>query len=178
MKYVTLAILVIVAFGLHYLGASWTGLLQEAAVPSGSAGFSAPQSVASVLPPWAVALFPVAVLFLTTMLGIAARVIWDPPEGNIWAQFRKTGKALLLAPLVLYPSFGLAIHHPDAVIASLFAFQNGFFWESILLGRSFTPNASTVPAVAPGVAVSPAPGVSSGSASDTPPANPNLGKNN
>ena len=169
MKYMTLAVVLVAAFFLNFAGASLTGLVKEAATPAGSAGFSAPQSVSSVLPAWAVSMFPVAILFLSTLLGIAVRVIWDPPGMSFWARFRKTTKALLLSPLVLYPSLGLAIHSPDPVVASLFAFQNGFFWESILRGRSFDPN--------PGVGLAPAAAAASNSAApatQAPPAAPDM----
>ncbi len=98
MKYMTLAVVLVVAFFLNFAGASLTGLIRETTTPAGSAGFSAPQSVSAVLPAWAVSMFPVAILFLSTLLGVAVRVIWDPPGMSFWARFRKTTKALLLPP--------------------------------------------------------------------------------
>jgi hypothetical protein len=137
MKYVVVVAVVLLAFGLNYAGVSLSGL-EGTKDPAGYAGFSTPQSIAAVLPPWAIPLFPAAFLFIFTAMGIAVRVIWEPPEGTVWARLWKAAKALLLAPLVLYSSFGFASQHPDAVVAGLFAFQNGFFWQSILQGRSFS----------------------------------------
>jgi hypothetical protein len=139
MKYGAVVLVLLLALGLHYAGTRFTGLAEgEGGQPAGYAGFSTPQAIAAILPAWAVPLFPAAFLFTFTALGIVARVIWEPPEGTLWTRLWKTVKALLLSPLVLYASFGMATQHPDAIVAGLFAFQNGFFWQSILQGRSFT----------------------------------------
>ena len=138
MKYATVFLVLVAVFGLHYAGARLSGLVEPAGRPADYAGFSTPQAIAAVLPPWAVPLFPTLFLFLFTTFGIVTRVIWEPPEGTVWTRLWKTVKALLLSPLVLYSSLGMASQHPDAIVAGLFAFQNGFFWQSILQGRSFT----------------------------------------
>jgi hypothetical protein len=74
-------------------------------------------------------------------LGILARMFWEPGESTFWTKLWRGIKALLLTPLVLYPTFSMATQNPDAIVATLFAFQNGFFWQSILQGRSFSPEA-------------------------------------
>jgi hypothetical protein len=137
-KYVAVLLVLLAAFGLHYAGARWSGLAGgEAGRPADYAGFSTPRVVAAILPPWAVPLFPTAFLFTLTAMGIVTRVIWEPPEGTFWTRLWKTVKALMLSPLVLYSILGMATQQPDAVVAGLFAFQNGFFWQSVLQGRSF-----------------------------------------
>ncbi|HXJ87866.1 MAG TPA: hypothetical protein VMS18_13675 [Candidatus Binatia bacterium] len=140
MKYAAVVGVLVLAFGLHYAGASWVGLVHHTVTAHDSAGFATPQVVAKVLPDWAVALFPVTILFIATALGILVRILWEPGEGTFWAKLWRGIKALLLTPLVLYPAFSMATQNPDAIVATLFAFQNGFFWQSILQGRAFSPD--------------------------------------
>jgi hypothetical protein len=141
MKYAAVVALIVLAFTLNYAGASWVGLVHHKVTSTDSAGFATPQVLASVLPGWAIAIFPVTILFISTALGILARIFWEPGEGTLWTKLWRGIKALLLTPLVLYPTFSMATQNPDAIVATLFAFQNGFFWQSILQGRSFSPEA-------------------------------------
>jgi hypothetical protein len=141
MKYAAVVALIVLAFTLNYAGASWTGLVHHQVTSTDSAGFAAPRALASVLPAWAIALFPITILFVSTALGILARILWEPGEGTLWTKLWRGIKALLLTPLVLYPTFSMANQNPDVIVATLFAFQNGFFWQSILQGRSFSPDA-------------------------------------
>jgi hypothetical protein len=141
MKYAAMVALIVLAFALNYAGASWVGLVHHNVASTDSAGFATPQVVARVLPDWAVALFPVTILFVATALGILVRILWEPGEGSFWKKLWRGIKALFLTPLVLYPAFSVATQNPDAIVATLFAFQNGFFWQSILQGKSFSPDA-------------------------------------
>lgn len=140
MKYAAAVALIVFALALNYVGASWVGLVHHKVISTDSAGFATPQVVARVLPDWAIALFPVTILFIATALGIVVRIFWEPGEGTLWTKLWRGIKALLLTPLVLYPTFSMATQNPDAIVATLFAFQNGFFWQSILQGRSFSPD--------------------------------------
>lgn len=57
--------------------------------------------------------------------------------GLVWSALRSVGliKASLVSPLVFASVYALTKTEPDPVVAHLLAFQNGFFWESVLENR-------------------------------------------
>jgi hypothetical protein len=98
---------------------------------SGSSGFSAPAAVQEILGPnWSFA-FPALVLSFCTILGVTAEILWSKSKEGTKKLSAKDLSPLLISPIVLYSTFAVAKDHPDAFIAGLMAFQNGFFWQAI-----------------------------------------------
>jgi len=79
---------------------------------------------------WAM-VFPPLLLSSATILGIFASILW---------QLRNRQKPLgardflplLISPIVLLVTYSVASEHPSVLIASLMAFQNGFFWQIVM----------------------------------------------
>ena len=44
-------------------------------------------------------------------------------------------KGVLVSPIVFFAVYKLSASQPDNIVATLFAFQNGFFWQTVL-GRA------------------------------------------
>ena len=69
--------------------------------------------------------------FFLTVLGILFKSIWE--SSSIRAVFAfKNLKPVLIAPIVFYGVYATVNTLSDSILASLIAFQNGFFWQSIL----------------------------------------------
>ena len=125
------------AFGLtlHYVGVRLTGMAPDPSSPSAYEGFVGVVELARLLPQWAAPLVPALILFIFTILGIVAQVIWtETDEGRSFSRssILRSMRPLLVSPLVFYATLGVANQQPDPVIAGLMAFQNGFFWQAIL----------------------------------------------
>jgi ABC-type Fe3+-siderophore transport system permease subunit len=88
------------------------------------------------------------ILYGSMVLGIIARELHEflgqAPEGKpgrgkkkrhwyreIWNS-RGLGQALIVSPLVFFGVYKAANEQPDQVVALILAFQNGFFWKTIL----------------------------------------------
>lgn len=69
--------------------------------------------------------------FLLTVLGILFKALWESPSINSIFAFRNF-KPVLIAPIVFYGVYATINTLPDSLLAGLIAFQNGFFWQSIL----------------------------------------------
>lgn len=69
--------------------------------------------------------------FIATIVGIFFKAMWDSP--NLKALFRFSNiKPVLIAPIVFYGVYATVNTLSDNLLAVLIAFQNGFFWQSIL----------------------------------------------
>ena len=69
--------------------------------------------------------------FIATIVGIFFKAMWDSP--NLKALFRFSNiKPVLIAPIVFYGVYATVNTLSDSLLAVLIAFQNGFFWQSIL----------------------------------------------
>jgi hypothetical protein len=130
------------AFALHYSGARFTGFATPPADSPApySHPFDVPAAIADALPPWALPLVPATYLFFLTLAGILAQVLWAMPKSKSKTTKRRAwwagaARPLLISPLVLYATIEMAQKQPDAIVAGLVAFQNGFFWKTILRRR-------------------------------------------
>ena len=65
-----------------------------------------------------------------SVLGIIAKAALEKInyETSMW---RAAGPPLLACPIIVSPTYSLIATHPDGFMAALFAFQNGFFWQTM-----------------------------------------------
>ena len=76
----------------------------------------------------------IGLMFLCTLLGIAAHYIFFLKGGFSWASFLKP---LVISPLVLLPLIGSVqgasrVESIQLISFGFLAFQNGFFWKVVL----------------------------------------------
>lgn len=81
-------------------------------------------------------LLNVGIMFICTILGIAADYIFHLEDKFNWFNFLKP---LVITPIVLLPLLGSVkggaeLDHLQVVSFGLLAFQNGFFWNEVLKG--------------------------------------------
>lgn len=73
-------------------------------------------------------------LYVLTLFGIFFNIIWTESGKdkikNFWTL--STLRPLLISPIVFYSVYLFATKEPDTVVALLFSFQSGFFWQSVL----------------------------------------------
>ncbi|MGB3515818.1 MAG: hypothetical protein WBA43_05135 [Elainellaceae cyanobacterium] len=69
--------------------------------------------------------------FLATIVGILFKALWESPSINALFKFRNI-KPILIAPIIFYGVYTTINTISDDLLAILIAFQNGFFWQSIL----------------------------------------------
>jgi hypothetical protein len=74
-------------------------------------------------------------LFVVTLLGIIANIFWTAPSVTGHVRLIGSWRPLLIAPVVFYPVYLMASDQPDTIVAGCFAFQNGFFWQTVLEHR-------------------------------------------
>ena len=130
-----LAVLVIaVSVGLQFLGWDLVKPQTGGSVPEGHA-LKAPEIFVEVFGDKLAAFFPPIVLSFCTLLGIFANILYRYTQGDIDRLTKEAFGPLLLSPLVLYATYAIAVDHPDGFIASLLAFQNGFFWQAVFERR-------------------------------------------
>jgi hypothetical protein len=108
--------------------------------PAGSS-FRSPEFVGKMFGPTVAAAFPAFVLFICTVLGIAAHVFHEPKSGFNKHVIGTLFRALLISPIVLFATYAAAIDQPDGFVAALMAFENGFFWKAIFDRRQSTATA-------------------------------------
>ncbi|WP_416307398.1 hypothetical protein [Neptunicella sp. SCSIO 80796] len=144
MKKILIVVGILICVALHIAG--WWFLYPHATgIEDSITRFTAPQIVQDNWPAYA-SMFPGFILGLSTLLGILSSIIWarsqDPSSRLTLASFAP----IVLSPLVLFVTYSVAIEHPDAFAGSLMAFQNGFFWQTMLgvnLTRKGTQKAGT-----------------------------------
>ena len=79
----------------------------------------------------------VGVMFVATVLGIAARYIFYLQRGQFsWLDFVKP---LMISPIALLPLIGSVqstgeLNNMQVLSFGVLAFQNGFFWQAVLAG--------------------------------------------
>ncbi|MFC4308210.1 hypothetical protein ACFPN2_03860 [Steroidobacter flavus] len=101
--------------------------------------FKAPVLVEQVMGPNVAALFAPTILSLATVFGILASIVWEYSEGRITKLSSRNLAPLVVSPIVLLFSYAIAAEHPDAMIGTLMAFQNGFFWQ-VVIGKRDSKN--------------------------------------
>lgn len=69
--------------------------------------------------------------FIATVVGIFFKAMWDSSDFKSLLRFSSI-KPLLIAPIVFYGVYATIHTLTDSLLAVLIAFQNGFFWQSIL----------------------------------------------
>ncbi len=69
--------------------------------------------------------------FIATVVGIFFKAMWDSPNLKSLFSFKNI-KPILIAPIVFYGVYATVNTLTDDLLAVLIAFQNGFFWQSIL----------------------------------------------
>ena len=69
--------------------------------------------------------------FIATIVGIFFKAMWDSPNLKALLRFSNI-KPVLIAPIVFYGVYATVNTLSDNLLAVLIAFQNGFFWQSIL----------------------------------------------
>ncbi len=72
-------------------------------------------------------------LYILTLIGITFNILWTKSaKGNIsdfWSL--STLRPILVSPVVFYTVYLFASKEPDTIVALLFSFQSGFFWQSV-----------------------------------------------
>ena len=103
----------------------------ERSLAGGAFNFDERQPLQLAMPLWSAALMLCGILFGS----IYAELQNDdaPPNQAMKRAFAKPGlyRALLVAPIVFAGVYAFARSHNDGIIVAIFAFQNGFFCESI-----------------------------------------------
>ena len=84
------------------------------------------------------------ILYVTMLIGILAKGLHDLFDNDkvgirevlrlVWRS-REFRKAMLVSPLVYFGVYKIAQHQSDTLVAILLAFQNGFFWQSVMQGN-------------------------------------------
>ena len=69
--------------------------------------------------------------FVATVAGILFKSLWDSSSLKALFKFSNV-KPILIAPIVFYGVYATVNTLSDNLLAVLIAFQNGFFWQSIL----------------------------------------------
>ncbi|MGC1307835.1 MAG: hypothetical protein WA885_11435 [Phormidesmis sp.] len=69
--------------------------------------------------------------FIATIVGIFFKAMWDSSDFKALLKFSNM-KPILIAPIVFYGVYATINTINDSLLAVLIAFQNGFFWQSIL----------------------------------------------
>lgn len=72
-----------------------------------------------------------ACYFIATIAGIFFKALWDSADAKSLLKLNNL-KPILIAPIVFYSVYATIQTLSDSLLAVLIAFQNGFFWQSIL----------------------------------------------
>lgn len=122
-------------FGLCYLLQPLLVKPDPVDLDAGGHAFQAPQFVLDRYGPDAGRYFVPLVLAICTFAGIVASIMWQHATGRQGKWTWKAFAPILISPIVLFVTYAAAKDHPSGVIASLMAFENGFFWQVIIAGR-------------------------------------------
>jgi hypothetical protein len=73
-------------------------------------------------------------LYLTMLLGMAAKYLYDAIGENNTLKFQKWQlfKPMLISPIVFGAIYGNTGDEASKYLLLVFAFQNGFFWKTVL----------------------------------------------
>lgn len=94
--------------------------------------FATPAPVAELVGPfWAETFVPI-VLSIATLLGIAASIVWQNADAASKILTFRNLAPLVVSPIVLLFTYTVAKDQPSGMVATLMAFQNGFFWQEII----------------------------------------------
>lgn len=121
-----------------------TSLVVLGAPHEGAMGFD---DIASSLP-W----LRVATIAAAMLAGVFANAVWaaiprvsgDNDRVNVGVLLDhavNSGaflRAVIVSPIVLLAVYAVVKREPDVFVAHLLAFQNGYFWDSVLRGHSAT----------------------------------------
>ena len=88
----------------------------------------------------------VFLLYLSTVVGIVANEILKHLRENNQSKTEAVNltdvfqsvsflRAILISPIVFYSVYGITSNQPDNIVSILLAFQNGYFWQSIVAKR-------------------------------------------
>jgi hypothetical protein len=120
---------------LHMAGWNIVYPERQAAEVPGTA-LNSPAIVKDTFGPKVALLFPPVMLAACTLMGILSNILWtyaaDPNKKLGWRSFAP----VLVSPIALFSFYKAASTEPDTVVAALMAFQNGFFWQTILEKRT------------------------------------------
>ena len=79
-------------------------------------------------------------LYAAMLLGMLSTTLYDAldTKSKLITSERLTalGKAAIASPIVFFCVYKIAQDHPDGAVSLLLAFQNGFFWETVFVGRT------------------------------------------
>jgi hypothetical protein len=75
--------------------------------------------------------YPAIVITLFTILGVFSKAILDYANKKERPLWKIVAPPLLIGPIIINPTFSMLAAHPDGFVASLLAFQNGFFWQTL-----------------------------------------------
>ncbi|GAB6040389.1 hypothetical protein [Endothiovibrio diazotrophicus] len=75
--------------------------------------------------------YPAIIITLFTILGVFSKAILDYANKKERPLWKIVAPPLLISPIIINPTFSMLAAHPDGFVASLIAFQNGFFWQTL-----------------------------------------------
>jgi hypothetical protein len=83
-------------------------------------------------------------MFLLMLAGMAAKYLWDAIGEGDRIQFQKYQfiKPMLISPIVFAAVWANMQNQPDGVANFFFAFQNGFFWQTVFSRQTNTASSS------------------------------------
>ena len=132
---------VIVCIAIHAL--AWRVVFPNASAPDIPAnGLNAPEFIRSRFGDTVALIFPPLVLAVSTIFGIVANILWTHAEDATKKIGWRSFAPLLVSPIALFSFYSAASSQPDGFTAALMAFQNGFFWQTVLSTRRSTTPAS------------------------------------
>ncbi|MEO1082255.1 MAG: hypothetical protein AAFY29_22040 [Pseudomonadota bacterium] len=75
--------------------------------------------------------YPAIIVTIFTILGVFSKAILDYANRKERPLWKMVAPPLLISPIIINPTFSMLAAHPDGFVASLIAFQNGFFWQTL-----------------------------------------------
>jgi hypothetical protein len=95
-------------------------------------GFTAPRVIQDNFPPFLVESFPAIILYIITLLGICAHIVWTYNQKTWKGVGWGVVKPFVVSPIVFSVIYAIAKDVPDGIAGATLAFQNGFFWNVIV----------------------------------------------
>jgi hypothetical protein len=124
----------LLACGAIYI-VGWRLMIPSDASNPETMGFSSPVFIEATFGTTVAALFPPFVLFISTVFGTLANILWSHAERPRDRLGWKSFAPLVVSPLTFFAVYSIGTSQPDGLAACLLAFQNGFFWQTIIGGR-------------------------------------------
>lgn len=119
-----------VTLALNIAGYAW--LFNQTDIGAGHSNFNSPRFVEEHFGENVALAFPAVLTSLATVLGIFCNILLTHARSPAYKLTWRSFAPFLVSPIVVLGTYAMAPSHPDMLIAVLWSFQNGFFWQSFL----------------------------------------------